>query len=71
MTALVLPFDAPYTYAEMRGTATLSLDEERRLIDELSYKYTGKPYDEFNPGAPDDSPRVIVRITPRKVIARF
>ncbi|KAA6214614.1 PPOX class F420-dependent oxidoreductase [Streptomyces albofaciens JCM 4342] len=71
VTALVLPFDAPYTYAEMRGTATLSLDEERRLIDELSYKYTGKPYDEFNPGAPDDSPRVIVRITPRKVIARF
>ncbi|KOT88379.1 pyridoxamine 5'-phosphate oxidase [Streptomyces sp. NRRL F-5755] len=70
-TVLVLPFDAPYTYAEIRGTATLSPDAERQLVDELSHKYTGKPYDEFNPGAPDDSPRVIVRITPRKVVGRF
>ncbi|KOT62118.1 MULTISPECIES: PPOX class F420-dependent oxidoreductase [Streptomyces] len=70
-TVLVLPFDSPYTYAEIRGTATLTVDEERQLIDELSHKYTGKPYDEFNPGRPDDSPRVIIRITPRKVIGRI
>ncbi|WP_030660364.1 PPOX class F420-dependent oxidoreductase [Streptomyces rimosus] len=68
---MVLPFDAPYTYAEIRGTATFSPDEERGLIDELAYKYTGTSYDEFNPGPPDDSPRVVIRITPHKVINRF
>lgn len=38
------------------------------LIDELSRKYTGKDYAEFNPASADDPQRVVVRITPRKVV---
>ncbi|MEU2156556.1 PPOX class F420-dependent oxidoreductase [Streptomyces sp. NPDC019396] len=67
-TVVVQPFDAPYTYAEIRGTATLTTEGGQELIDELSLKYTGKPYAEFNPAAGQDAPRVVVRITPRKVV---
>ncbi len=68
VSVVVQPFDAPYTYAEIRGTATLTTDGGPELIDELSRKYTGKDYADFNPAAADDDPRVVVRITPRKVI---
>ena len=71
ITVLVNPADAPYTYAEVRGTATLSTEGGQELIDELSRKYTGKPYREFNPAAPEDAPRVVVRVTPRKVVGRL
>ncbi|WP_338671940.1 PPOX class F420-dependent oxidoreductase [Streptomyces sp. SCSIO 30461] len=67
-TVVVQPFDAPYTYAEIRGTAKLTTEGGQELIDELSMKYTGKPYAEFNPAAGQDAPRVVVRITPRKVV---
>ncbi|UNO40467.1 PPOX class F420-dependent oxidoreductase [Streptomyces sp. MST-110588] len=68
VTVLLQPFDAPYTYAEIRGTATLSTQGGQELIDELSRKYTGKSYAEFNPASKDDAERVVVRITPRKVV---
>ncbi|MFB6436110.1 PPOX class F420-dependent oxidoreductase [Streptomyces sp. NPDC056411] len=68
VSVVVQPFDAPYTYAEIRGTATLSTEGGQELIDELSRKYTGKPYAEFNPQAGADAERVVVRITPRKVV---
>ncbi|MBL1109442.1 PPOX class F420-dependent oxidoreductase [Streptomyces sp. 5-8] len=71
VTVLVQPFDAPYTYAEIRGTATLTTEGGAELIDELSLKYTGKPYAEFNPASKDDAQRVVVRITPRKVVGRL
>ena len=71
ITVLVNPADAPYTYAEVRGTATLSTEGGQELIDELSRKYTGKPYREFNPAAEEDAPRVVVRVTPRKVVGRL
>lgn len=67
-TVLVQPFDAPYTYGEIRGTASLTTEGGQELIDELSMKYTGKPYAEFNPAAGEDAPRVVVRITPRRVV---
>lgn len=67
-TVLVQPFDEPYTYAEIRGTATLSAEGGQELIDELSLKYTGKRYAEFNPESGKDAARVVVRITPRKVV---
>ncbi|ANW18988.1 PPOX class F420-dependent oxidoreductase [Streptomyces clavuligerus] len=70
VTVLVQPFDAPYTYAEIRGTATLTTEGGQELIDELSRKYTGKSYADFNPAAGEDAPRVVVRITPRKVVGR-
>ncbi|MFI9078650.1 PPOX class F420-dependent oxidoreductase [Streptomyces sioyaensis] len=68
VSVLVQPFDAPYTYAEVRGSASLTTEGGQQLIDELSQKYTGKPYADFNPAAADDAPRVVVRITPRKVV---
>ena len=71
ITVMVNPADAPYTYAEVRGTATLSTEGGQELIDQLSRKYTGKPYGEFNPAARDDAPRVVVRVTPRKVVGRL
>lgn len=71
VTLLVNPVDAPYTYAEVRGTATIADDPEGVLIDELSHKYTGKRYAEFNPASAQDGPRVVVRVTPRKVVGRI
>ncbi|MFG2863145.1 PPOX class F420-dependent oxidoreductase [Streptomyces sp. ISID311] len=68
VSVLVQPFDAPYTYAEVRGSASLTTEGGPQLIDELSQKYTGKPYADFNPAAADDAPRLVVRITPRKVV---
>ncbi|MEU5240646.1 PPOX class F420-dependent oxidoreductase [Streptomyces lydicus] len=67
VSVVVQPSDSPYTYAEVRGTATLTTEGGPELIDELSRKYTGKPYAEFNPEAGKDAERVVVRITPRKV----
>lgn len=58
----------PYVYAEIRGTAELSTQGANELIDELSLKYTGKKYAEFNPASAEDADRVIVRITPEKVV---
>ncbi|AWK09840.1 TIGR03618 family F420-dependent PPOX class oxidoreductase [Streptomyces spongiicola] len=70
-SVVVQPFDAPYTYAEVRGTVTLTEEGGQELIDELSMKYTGKRYAEFNPEAGEDAPRVVVRLTPRKIVGRL
>ncbi|MYT32714.1 PPOX class F420-dependent oxidoreductase [Streptomyces sp. MspMP-M5] len=71
VSIVLQPFDAPYSYAEIRGEATLSTEGGQELIDELSLKYTGKRYAEFNAAAADDAERVVVRITPRKVLGRI
>ncbi|MFJ7326234.1 MULTISPECIES: PPOX class F420-dependent oxidoreductase [Streptomyces] len=71
VTVVVQPADNPYTYAEIRGRAELTTEGGQELIDELSVKYTGKPYAEFNPNSGQDDPRVVVRITPRKVVGRI
>ncbi|MEE4424802.1 PPOX class F420-dependent oxidoreductase [Streptomyces bugieae] len=71
VSVVLQPFDAPYTYAEVRGTASLTTEGGPELIDELSLKYTGKRYAEFNPAAGEDAQRVVVRITPRKVVGRI
>jgi len=66
VTLLVNPPEAPYSYLEVRGEATFSTATGRELIDELSQKYTGADYAVEDPAAV----RVIVRVTPRKVIER-
>jgi len=68
VTVLVQPADEPYTYAEIRGTASYTTEGGQKLIDELSLKYTGKKYAEFNPASGQDDERIVVRITPRKVV---
>ncbi|MEU8900194.1 PPOX class F420-dependent oxidoreductase [Nocardia sp. NPDC048505] len=71
VTILVNPPENPFVYAEIRGSATVTDDPERLLPDELSRKYTGLPYAEFNPASVDDAARVVVRVTPRKVVGRL
>jgi PPOX class probable F420-dependent enzyme len=63
VSVLVADAADPYRYAEIRGTATMTDDPAAELIDELSRKYTGEPFGE-RPG----EQRVIVRVTPRRVI---
>ncbi|WP_327167236.1 PPOX class F420-dependent oxidoreductase [Streptomyces subrutilus] len=68
ITVMINPANAPYTYAEVSGSATLTTEGGQELIDALSRKYTGKDYAEFNPASKDDAERVVVRVTPRKVV---
>ena len=63
-TLLVFPADNPYSYVEVRGTVTLEDDPEQALIEELSHKYLGKAY----PWRNEDEKRVVVRLTPAKVV---
>ncbi|GHJ34537.1 PPOX class F420-dependent oxidoreductase [Streptomyces sp. TS71-3] len=71
VTILISPPDEPYRYAEVRGTATVTPDPDRRMPDELSLKYRGMPYAQANPNSVNDADRVIVRVTPDKVTGRF
>ncbi|GGS51794.1 MULTISPECIES: PPOX class F420-dependent oxidoreductase [Streptomyces] len=70
VTVVVMDPSNPYAYAEIRGTAEVTTEGGRELIDELSRKYTGKDYADFNPASKDDAERVVVRITPQKVVGR-
>ncbi len=58
--------DDPYDYVEVRGVVadTITGEEARAHIDELSEKYTGGPYKN-----PIQSERVIVKIRPTRQIS--
>ena len=71
VTLVVNPADAPYSYAEVRGTATLAFEGGDELINELSRKYVGKEYADFNPASGQDAQRVVVRISARKVVDKL
>ncbi len=71
ITVLINPPNAPYTYAEVRGTADITFEGGNELIDELARKYTGKDYADFNPAAAEDAERVVVRVLPRKVVGNL
>jgi PPOX class probable F420-dependent enzyme len=71
VTLLVTPDGNPYAYAEIRGTAEIVTDDSGDLINVISRKYTGKDYADFNPDAANDAERVIVRVSPRKVVGRL
>ncbi|MFJ8031234.1 MULTISPECIES: PPOX class F420-dependent oxidoreductase [unclassified Streptomyces] len=68
VTVVVMDPEQPYEYAEIRGTAEMTTEGGQALIDELSQKYTGQKYADFNPASADDAERVVVRITPSKVV---
>jgi PPOX class probable F420-dependent enzyme len=67
-TVLVYPRANPYSYVEIRGTATLTEEGGRELIDRLAGAYTGA--DRYTMDDGTDNIRVIVRITPEKVHLR-
>jgi PPOX class probable F420-dependent enzyme len=54
----------PYTSVEIRGTAEILPDPDKRLPHDLSHKYLGID----PPAEKDDETRVIIRIVPRKVV---
>jgi PPOX class probable F420-dependent enzyme len=68
VTVVVMNPEQPYEYAEIRGTAEMTTEGGPELIEELSQKYTGKKYADFNPASARDAERVVVRITPRKIV---
>jgi len=53
----------PYHYAEIRGSAKITEEGGRALIDTLSNKYIGTDYTGDGP----DAVRIVVRVTPEKV----
>ena len=64
ITLLVYPADNPYAYLEIRGTGALISEDAPALINTLSLEYTGKPFTSDGP----DAVRVIVRITPERIV---
>ena len=60
---LVNPED-PYDYAEIRGRVSLTEAGGRELIDALSAKYRGRPYDV----EPSGTVRVVIRVTAERVV---
>ncbi|MFB7617178.1 PPOX class F420-dependent oxidoreductase [Kitasatospora sp. NPDC056181] len=68
ISLVVNPPESPYTYVEVRGEVTLTREGGRELIDELADKYRGEKV--YNYDGPDDV-RVVVRITPRKVVGNL
>lgn len=66
-TVLVYPKDNPYSYVELRGTVTMTEEGGRELIDRLCRAYTGGERYTYDDGT--DNVRVVVRLTPDKVVA--
>lgn len=60
----VFDHDNPYQYVEIRGHITLTEDGGFELRDRLAQKYTGEAYKWDGP----DVVRVVVRITPERVV---
>jgi PPOX class probable F420-dependent enzyme len=67
-TVLVYPRDSPYSYVEVRGTATLTEEGGRELIDRLGHAYRG--WERYPGDDGTDNVRVVVRIRPDKVVTR-
>ena len=66
-SVVVYPRKNPYSYVEIRGTATMTSEGGDDLISALSQKYQGvTPYPRIGP----DEPRVVIRLAPTKVVLR-
>jgi PPOX class probable F420-dependent enzyme len=63
VTLTVSDTDDPYRYLEIRGTAELVREGAREHIEALARKYTGGPFQGFQPGVD----RVKVVVTPTRV----
>ena len=66
-TVLVYPKANPYSYVEVRGTVTMTEQGGREFIDRLNLEYTGG--DRYTMDDGTENIRVVVRLTPTKVIA--
>jgi len=54
----------PYTSVEIRGTAEILPDPDKRLPHDLAHKYLGID----PPGENEDEARVVVRVLPAKIV---
>jgi PPOX class probable F420-dependent enzyme len=64
----ILDKDNPYGYIEVRGTVSMTTENGPELIERLSQIYTGQTYT-GDDGT--DNVRVVVRVTPSRVIQRY
>jgi PPOX class probable F420-dependent enzyme len=62
---LVFAREDPDRYVEVRGRALLEDDPDKTLINELSLRYTGEPFEDAA-----ENRRVIVRIVASKIVTR-
>jgi len=64
ITVMIWDRENPYAYVEVRGRVveTVRGEPARRMIDELSQKYNGKPY----PPEAIQSERVILKVAPEQ-----
>jgi PPOX class probable F420-dependent enzyme len=65
ITVLVYSREDPDRYVELRGRAVLEDDPDKSLINELGLRYTGELFPD-----PAANKRVIVRMTPSKIVTR-
>ncbi|MFD1272396.1 hypothetical protein ACFQ51_12620 [Streptomyces kaempferi] len=61
----------PLRYLEVRGTATVAEDPDRKLAVELAERYEGPGAGEEYLELPPEVVRVAVRITPRRLVGTF
>lgn len=67
VSVLLIAPDDSYKYLEVRGTATVTEEGGRELIDDLMEKYHGRrPY----PWDKPDAVRLVVRVPPDHVVDR-
>ena len=67
VSVLLIAPDDPYKYLEVRGTATVTEEGGRELIDDLAEKYRGRrPYVGDGP----DAVRLVIRVPPDHVVDR-
>jgi hypothetical protein len=65
----VYPAAAPDAYVEVRGSVSMTREGGRELIDRLARQYDG--LERFTADDGTDRVRVVVRITPDKVVVRM
>ncbi|MFE4264216.1 PPOX class F420-dependent oxidoreductase [Streptomyces sp. NPDC056883] len=58
----------PFLYAEIRGTATVTEDAGRAVAVRIAEEYEGPGAGEEYANAPAEQVRVVVRLTPAKVL---
>ncbi len=62
---LIISPENPYSYLEVRGNVEITEEGGRELIDDLAEKYIGqRPY----PWDTPDAKRVVLRLTPERVV---
>ena len=67
VSVMLIGPDDPYSYLEVRATATVTEEGGRELIDDLAEKYRGvRPYPWDKPG----NVRLVIRVPPERVVLR-